>query len=167
LRHVGIEVDSGRAALSFALNGTICELSDYSHDLFMMVSGSSNEMTSQQAPASVVLVVEDEELLRLLAVDLVEDAGFGALQAANADQAIAILEQRPDIALLFTDIHIPGSMDGLKLAHAVRNRWPPIKIIIVSGQVHLSEDDMPTHSRFFRKPYQPEEVVSELISMVN
>ena len=121
-------------------------------------------MTNQR-PAATVLVVEDEELLRIFAVQLVEDAGFQALEAANADQAIAILEKRPDISLLLTDIHMPGSMDGLKLAHAVRHRWPPIKIIIVSGQVHLTEDDMPTGSRFFRKPYEPTEVVSELRSM--
>lgn len=121
-------------------------------------------MTNQR-PAATVLVVEDEELLRLFAVQLVEDAGFQAFEAANADHAIAILEKRSDISLLLTDIHMPGSMDGLKLAHAVRHRWPPIKIIIVSGQVHLTEDDMPTGSRFFRKPYEPTEVVSELRSM--
>lgn len=121
-------------------------------------------MTNQR-PVATVLVVEDEELLRIFAVQLVEDAGFQALEAANADQAIAILEKRSDISLLLTDIHMPGSMDGLKLAHAVRNRWPPIKIIIVSGQVLLTEDDIPTGSRFFRKPYEPTEVVSELRSM--
>ena len=121
-------------------------------------------MTNQR-PAATVLVVEDEELLRIFAVQLVEDAGFQVLEAANADQAIAILEKRSDISLLLTDIHMPGSMDGLKLAHAVRNRWPPIKIIIVSGQVLLTEDDIPTGSRFFRKPYEPTEVVSELRSM--
>ncbi len=121
-------------------------------------------MTNQR-PAATVLVVEDEELLRIFAVQLVEDAGFQVLEAANADQAIAILEKRSDISLLLTDIHMPGSMDGLKLAHAVRHRWPPIKIIIVSGQVLLTEDDIPTGSRFFRKPYEPTEVVSELRSM--
>lgn len=123
-------------------------------------------MTNQR-PAATVLVVEDEELLRIFAVQLVEDAGFQALEAVNADHAIAILEKRSDISLLLTDIHMPGSMDGLKLAHAVRHRWPPIKIIIVSGQVHLTEDDMPTGSRFFRKPYEPTEVVSELRSMAS
>ena len=67
-------------------------------------------------------------------MNIVEDAGFVALEADNADEAVAILEARSDIALLLTDINMPGSMDGLKLAHAVRNRWPPIKIIVVSGQ---------------------------------
>jgi CheY-like chemotaxis protein len=120
---------------------------------------------ANQRPAASVLVVEDEELLRIFAVELVEDAGFRAFEAANADQAIAVLEKRSDISLLLTDIHMPGSMDGLRLAHVVRHRWPPIKIIVVSGQVHLTEDDMPAGSRFFRKPYQPTEVVSELRSM--
>ncbi|WP_249133464.1 response regulator [Bradyrhizobium sp. AUGA SZCCT0182] len=113
----------------------------------------------------IVLIVEDDQLLRSMAVELVEDAGFEALEAANADQAIAILETRSDVALLFTDIHMPGSINGLKLAHAVRNRWPPIKIIIVSGQVQLSEKDMPPNSRFLRKPYFAETLISELVSM--
>jgi CheY-like chemotaxis protein len=75
----------------------------------------------------VVLVVEDEMLLRMRTVDMVEDAGFTSVEAVDADDAVAILESRSDIALLFTDIQMPGSMDGLKLAHAVHERWPPIK----------------------------------------
>jgi two-component system, response regulator PdtaR len=73
-----------------------------------------------------VLIVEDEPLVRLGAVQTIEDAGFEVIEAANADEAIEILEKRSDIRVVFTDVHMPGSMDGLKLAHAVRNRWPPI-----------------------------------------
>src|ERR1700710_227550 len=91
--------------------------------------------------APVVLVVEDEMLLRMRAVDMVEDTGFTPLEAVDADQAVAILESRSDIALLFTDIQMPGSMDGLKLAHAVHDRWPPIKIILVSGKLRLTNGD--------------------------
>jgi CheY-like chemotaxis protein len=80
-----------------------------------------------------VLVVEDEMILRMRAVDIVEDAGFCPVQAVNADEAIAILESRSDISLLFSDIQMPGTMDGLKLAHAVHDRWPAIKIVLVSG----------------------------------
>lgn len=116
--------------------------------------------------ARVVLVVEDEWLLRLLAVELVEDAGFVALQAANADEAIVILEHRVDIALLFTDVDMPGTMDGLKLAHAVRRRWPPIKIIIVSGKTRLSDAELPPDMRFFSKPYSVSNMISELQSLV-
>jgi CheY-like chemotaxis protein len=86
-----------------------------------------------------VLVVEDEMLLRMRAVDIVEDAGFTAVEAVSADEALAILETRSDISLLFSDIQMPGSMDGLKLAHAVHDRWPSIKIILVSGLVKVSD----------------------------
>ena len=106
---------------------------------------------------SVVLVVEDEMLLRMRAVDMVEDAGFTSVEAVDADEAVAILESRSDIALLFTDIQMPGSMDGLKLAHAVHERWPPIKIILVSGQLKLANIDIPADSRFFGKPLEAEE----------
>src|SRR4029079_6706893 len=88
-----------------------------------------------------VLVVEDEMVLRMRAVDIVEDAGFNSLEAVNADEALSILESRSDISLLFTDIQMPGNLDGLKLAHAVHKRWPAIKIILVSGQVNLSDAD--------------------------
>src|ERR1700755_615669 len=98
-----------------------------------------------------VLVVEDEMVLRMKAVDIVEDAGFTAIEAVNADEALAILEARSDISLLFSDIQMPGSMDGLKLAHAVHDRWPSIKIILVSGQINPSEAERPADSRFFGK----------------
>src|SRR3981081_3226503 len=97
-------------------------------------------------PPAKVLVVEDEMMLRMRAVDIVEDAGFTPLEAVNADDALAILEARSDIELLFTDIQMPGSMDGLKLAYAVRERWPSIKIILVSGQLTLTDADKPADS---------------------
>jgi two-component sensor histidine kinase/DNA-binding NarL/FixJ family response regulator len=113
-----------------------------------------------------VLVVEDEMVLRMRAADIVEDAGFGAVEAVNADEAIAILESRSDIALLFTDIQMPGSMDGLKLAHAVHSRWPEIKIVLVSGHMKPSDADRPTDSRFFSKPLGVEQMITELQAMV-
>jgi two-component sensor histidine kinase/ActR/RegA family two-component response regulator len=113
-----------------------------------------------------VLIVEDEMVLRMRAVDIVEDAGFRPLEAVNADQAIAILESRSDISLLFTDIQMPGSMDGLKLAHAVHDRWPAIKIILVSGQVNPSEAEKPADSRFFGKPLSVARMITELQAMV-
>src|ERR1700753_2341450 len=85
------------------------------------------------AKGPVVLVVEDEFLLRMDAVDMIESAGFSVVEAADADAAIEILEARNDIAVIFTDIQLPGSMDGLKLARAGRGRWPPIKVIPSSG----------------------------------
>jgi two-component system, response regulator PdtaR len=120
----------------------------------------------QDRPMLAVLVVEDDPLVRTLAVEIVEEAGYVALEAADADEAVAILEVRSDIAVLFTDINMPGSIDGLKLAHAVRDRWPPIKIVMVSGKVELSANDMPPNSRFFAKPYQASKMVSELRSLI-
>ena len=117
-------------------------------------------------PTTNVLVVEDEIVLRMRAVDIVEDAGFTAVEAVNADEALAILESRSDISLLFSDIQMPGTMDGLKLAHAVHDRWPSIKIILVSGQVKVSDEDKPADSRFFGKPLEVGQMISELQGMV-
>jgi two-component system, response regulator PdtaR len=109
-----------------------------------------------------VLVVEDEFLSRLHAVNLVEDAGYVPVEASDAKQAIAILEARKDISIVFTDIDLPGTMDGLKLAHAIRTRWPPVELIVTSGHFHLSDDDMPERGRFFPKPYRDREIISAL-----
>ncbi|MDP3075419.1 response regulator [Bradyrhizobium sp.] len=120
-----------------------------------------------QSPApAVVLVVEDEMLLRMRAVDMVEDAGFTCVEAVDADQALAILESRSDIALLFTDIQMPGQMDGLGLAHAVHDRWPPIKIILVSGQLKLTKTDIPADSHFFGKPLAAAAMIAEIRTMI-
>jgi two-component sensor histidine kinase len=124
-------------------------------------------MSSDPASSTTnVLVVEDEMVLRMRAVDIVEDAGFTAVEAVNADEAMAILESRSDISLLFSDIQMPGSMDGLKLAHAVHDRWPSIKIILVSGQLKVSDEEKPVDSRFFGKPLEIERMISELQGMV-
>lgn len=113
-----------------------------------------------------VLVVEDEMLLRMRAVDIVEDAGFTPIEAANADEALAILESRSDVDLLFTDIQMPGSMDGLKLAYAVHERWPSIKIILVSGKLTPTDGEKPADSRFFGKPLEVKRMIAELREMI-
>jgi CheY-like chemotaxis protein len=118
------------------------------------------------AVPAVVLVVEDEMLLRMRAVDMVEDAGYTSIEAVDADQAVAILEARSDVALMLTDIQMPGSMDGLKLAHAVHRRWPPIKIILVSGQLKMANIDIPLDSRFFGKPLDAAEMVTQMRNMI-
>jgi len=114
----------------------------------------------------IVLVVEDEMVLRMRAVDIVEDAGFIPIEAVSADEAIEILESRDDISLLFTDIQMPGSMDGLKLAHAAHRRWPHIKIILVSGQIEVTDADKPNDSKFFPKPLEIQQMILELQAMV-
>jgi len=102
----------------------------------------------------VVLVVEDEPLLLWGALAIVAEAGLEGIGAANADAAIRILESRNDIRVVFTDVHMPGSMDGVKLAHAVRGRWPPVKIIVTSGVA--DNPKLPDGTLFFPKPYNPD-----------
>jgi CheY-like chemotaxis protein len=112
--------------------------------------------------APTILIVEDEPIIRANAVSAIEAEGFQVIEAANADEAIRILESRRDIRVVFTDIHMPGSMDGLKLAHAVRDRWPPIKIIVTSGREQLTERDLPEGGRFVAKPYRPHRIADTL-----
>ena len=110
----------------------------------------------------VILVVEDEILLRMNAIDMIEAEGFEVLEATDADEAIHILETRPDVRLMFTDIQLGGSMDGLKLAKAVRDRWPPVKIVATSGQVNVQNTDLPDGGRFLPKPYSSSQIATTL-----
>jgi CheY-like chemotaxis protein len=128
---------------------------------YCVVAGSE-AMGLVQARRPVVLIVEDDFLLRVNAVDVIEDGGFEVIEAGNADEAIAILEARSDITVVFTDIQMPGSMDGLKLARAVRGRWPPIKIVATSGRVNVGEIDLPEGGRFLPKPYNSMQVTGML-----
>lgn len=116
--------------------------------------------------APLVLVVEDEPLVRLGAVEMIEDAGYRVLEAANADEAIRLLESRNDISIVFTDVNMPGSMDGLKLAHVVRNRWPPVQLIVASGRAMIPEQELPARGRFLSKPYQYSEIERTLRQLV-
>jgi CheY-like chemotaxis protein len=118
-----------------------------------------------EAKRAVILIVEDELLIRMNAVEMIEEA-YEVVEAANADEAIAILERRLDITVLFTDIQMPGSMDGLKLAAAVRDRWPPILIVATSGHVKLGPDDLPQGGRFLPKPYSPAEITIILRELI-
>jgi two-component system, response regulator PdtaR len=115
----------------------------------------------------LVLVVEDEFLVRMNALSLLEEAGFGVLEAGSADEAIALLERRKDIRIVFTDINMPGSMDGLRLAHAIRNRWPPIELVLTSGQMRVRNEDMPERGLFLGKPYEQSELVQVVRSLVS
>ena len=105
-----------------------------------------------------ILVVEDEVLVRIDLVDTIEDAGFPTFEANCADEAISLLETHPEIAVLFTDIDMPGTMDGLKLSHYVRNRWPPVRIVVTSGHVMATPEQMPAQSLFLTKPHQPSDL---------
>jgi two-component system, response regulator PdtaR len=112
------------------------------------------------ADSATILIVEDEALIRMNAVQMVEDAGYVALEASNADDAIRILKRDSDIGAVFTDINMSGSRSGLKLAHAIRRRWPPIHLIVTSGL--LAQLELPLGARFVYKPYENARVVALL-----
>ncbi|MDR3464526.1 MAG: response regulator [Xanthobacteraceae bacterium] len=116
-------------------------------------------------PPTVVLLVEDEPLLRELTATMIDEAGFTALEANTADDALALLEARSDIALLFTDIDMPGSMDGLELARLACERWPAIKTLVASGKVRPSASELPPNSVFLAKPYRGAALIAQLRSM--
>jgi DNA-binding NtrC family response regulator len=114
----------------------------------------------------VILIVEHDELLKSLTADIMQDAGFVVLQASDADRALAILESRSDIVLMLTSVIMPGSTDGMGLAHTVSKRWPAIKTIIASGQRRLIGRDLPKNSRFILKPYDAKIMISEIRSLL-
>jgi two-component system, response regulator PdtaR len=114
----------------------------------------------------VVLIVEDEFLVRMGTRAALEMAGFDVVEAGDADEAIAILAARNDVRLIFTDVHMPGSMDGLKLAHFVRDRWPPVKIVATSGRVRVAESDLPEGGCFLPKPYSAAEITATLHELI-
>lgn len=113
----------------------------------------------ERKQAATVLVVEDEPLLLFHASDILESAGYKVLTASNADAALSLLAIHSDITVIFTDIDMPGSMDGLTLALAVRDRWPPIEVIVTSGQIRVADEDLPSRGVFFSKPYAAKELI--------
>jgi CheY-like chemotaxis protein len=115
-------------------------------------------MTSEQI-VPVILIVEDEALVRLSAVDMLEDAGFRMIEAVNSEQALELLAADSDVQLLFTDVNMPGTIDGFALAREVRDRWPHIGIMVTSAKKAPGPGELPAGSRFEQKPYSPDTVV--------
>ena len=107
-----------------------------------------------------VLVVEDEPLVRMAAADALADGGIMAWEAAHAREALEILERRPRIGLLFTDVNMPGKMDGLDLAHEVSAIRPDVKVIVTSGAAAVLEENLPQEGTFLAKPYRAEQLVN-------
>jgi CheY-like chemotaxis protein len=115
----------------------------------------------------VVVVVEDEEFIRVVICEALADAGFDVVETQHADEAASVLRSRAqEIHALFTDIHMPGSMDGMALAHLSRRSWPWIVLLIASGLAHPRSDELPEGSRFVAKPYHPDHVVDHLREML-
>jgi CheY-like chemotaxis protein len=111
---------------------------------------------------ALILVVDDEPLVRLSAIDMFEKAGHDVIEAANADEAIRILESRTDISVVFSDVQMPGSMDGLRLLQLIRDRWPPIRLILTSGKELPADDGLPEGAVFVPKPFGQAAVANAL-----
>jgi len=117
-------------------------------------------------PSPVVLVVEDEELLRLHATDLLEDAGFKAIEAKDAADALQVMKSRPDVRVLFTDVQMPGPLDGMDLARKVHEQWPNVLLLITSGNTRPSRVAIPNHGHFLAKPYRAKDVLGEIDALL-
>ncbi len=114
-------------------------------------------MSSSDNPKHVVLVVDDEPLIRMNAVDMLFDAGFDVVEAADAAEALNAIADHPDVGLLFTDVNMPGQMDGLELAYRVHQLHPQIRLILTSGKVWLDPEELPDHGQFLGKPYHEQQ----------
>ena len=117
-------------------------------------------------PRRVVLIVEDEPLVRLTGADLLADAGFEVLEAGNADEALRILEATQEVRVVFSDVEMPGSLDGVGLAHNICRRWPSIGIVLTSGH-RIREETIPGDGRFVAKPYDGQVLVRQIEEIVN
>lgn len=106
-----------------------------------------------------ILIVEDEPLIRLGMVSSIEDAGYAVIEASNADDAISRLAQDNEVRVVVTDVDMPGSMDGIRLAHYVRRRWPPIQLLVISGKVGVTPGELPSGARFMSKPFQDPQLI--------
>jgi len=107
----------------------------------------------ENSPASTVLVVEDEVFVRIVAADMLEESGFKVLEAGDAAEALELIALHHEIAILFTDINMPGEMDGIALAVEVVRLHPEIRVVVTSGRQWLGDKELPDHGRFLKKPY--------------
>jgi two-component system, response regulator PdtaR len=121
------------------------------------------QIISQSVP---VLIVEDDPLVRMDTAAFLEGEGFSVYEADDAGAAIRSLELHEEIRLVFTDVNMPGWMNGLALAHYIRGRWPPVKIVVTSGYVKARQDGLPAEALFIGKPYDPMHVVEKLKELV-
>jgi two-component system, response regulator PdtaR len=123
-------------------------------------------MTATPSSPPVIVLVEDERLLRMASSDLLDERGYQVIEAEDADAALAIMEARPDVRLLFTDIQMPGSMDGMELARMVHENWPKVKLLLTSGNLRPSTAEIPDHGHFLSKPYRGREVIEEVDTLL-
>ena len=121
---------------------------------------------SMPSTGKTILIVEDEALIRFDLIDFFEHAGFSVVEAESADEAITILDREISIQVVLTDVQMPGSMDGLKLAHHIRNCFPPTLLVVTSGVLNPSMSEMPTNSFFAAKPINRKHVLNQIERMI-
>jgi len=131
-----------------------------------LFTANYNRMTSAADMPHTVLIVEDEGLVRCDAAETLRDAGLDVLEAADAEQALALVDGRDDIAVLFTDIDMPGGMNGLELARRVRRLHPDIRLLLTSGQMTPTRGELPANGDFIAKPYSPETMTRAVVRML-
>ena len=116
---------------------------------------------------ATVLVVEDDTLVRMHGTNILEEAGYEVVEASNADEALAILNQKSDVHLVFSDVTMPGSMDGLELARLVNERWPHIHLLLTSAHHRLPDAEVPGEGKFVRKPWSSESLIERIRELRN
>ncbi|MGO4525792.1 response regulator [Microvirga sp. 2MCAF35] len=114
----------------------------------------------------VVLLVEDEPLVRLTQVDILREAEFWVVEAQDADEAFELLKTRPDISVVLTDVDMPGSIDGFEFARLVRQGWPEVGVLVISGKADPGPGDMPPNAAFLHKPILPDDLVAALTQVM-
>ena len=112
------------------------------------------------ADLPIVLLVEDEPLIRLVASDVLTEAGYRVIEAVNSEEALTLIEAKPDTVALVTDVKMPGAVDGFALARLVAGRWPHVGIVVTSAHALAGEGDLPAGSEFLPKPYQPSTLIA-------
>jgi CheY-like chemotaxis protein len=116
----------------------------------------------QTFASPVILIVEDEELIRLCTANLLEEHGYRVVEARNAADALRVLENRSDVTLLFTDVQMPGALDGMDLVREVHARWPKVLLVITSGRNRPGPVDIPDDGRFVAKPYRDHDLLEQV-----
>jgi CheY-like chemotaxis protein len=124
------------------------------------VASGKESIMPTAGPPTTIMIVEDEPLVRMCSADILENAGYVVIEAADADQAIVILNKRPEVHLLFSDVDRPGSMDGLDLANLVHERWPEIRLLLTSGNHRLAKEQMPESGEFLPKPCKQDVLIA-------
>ena len=135
-----------------------------------MISITSNErgsdVVAELAAKPVVLVVEDEVLVRIVQVDILREAGFRVAEAQDADEAFEMLRSRSEIVIVLTDVDMPGSLNGFEFARLVKQGWPEVGVLVISGKTQPGPGDLPPGTGFVQKPIRPAALVERIRAMV-